>query len=273
MEDERRRVLLATAREQLAARAFGEAEKALKEILAAHAGFADVWSLLGQVHHAGGQLDEAAGAFGKALALNPTYTDAALNLAITLNDLGRYAEARQVYTAAMKRTQGEPRSLDPFVKGKLANMHADLGAAYAECGLFPEAIREYGKALELCPTFADLRTRLGSVYRDHGDLPAAQRELEIVKTTHPQYLPARVALGNVLWAQAHVPEAIREWEAVLAADPKNRAARTYLTVVKGREAGVVRPDPPPPVPTEPISATEAALDEILAGAIIPRDDT
>jgi tetratricopeptide (TPR) repeat protein len=259
-----------SAREHLSTRAFADAERALAEILEKHAGFADVWSLYGQVQHGQGRLDEAANAFARALELNPAYTDAALNLAVTLNDLGRYAEARQVYTQAMKRTQAEPRSLDPFVKGKLANMHADVGAAYAECALYPEAVREYQKALELCPTFADLRTRLAGVFRDMGDLAGARHELEIVKATHPGYVPARVSLGNVLMAQAHVPEAIREWEAVLQADPNNRAARAYLTVTKGREAGP-RPEPRPPEPDEP-SATESTLDEILAGVIIPRDE-
>jgi tetratricopeptide (TPR) repeat protein len=235
--DEGLRRRLQAAREFTQAREWDQAERALREILLEHDRFADVWHSLGIVHHGQGRLDEAASAFERSLALNPAYTDAALNLAITYNDLGRYADARRVYTQAIKRTREAPRQLDPVVKGKLANMHADLGAAYAEVGLYAEAAREYVKALELGPQFADLRTRLAAVYRDMGDRAGAQRELDIVKTTNPGYLPARLTLGTVLMADGRVPEAIHEWETVLVGDPGNVAARAFLNVARGREAG------------------------------------
>ena len=41
------------------------------------------------------------------LTINPRYTDAALNLAVTLNDLGRYVEAREVYSRAIETSRAE----------------------------------------------------------------------------------------------------------------------------------------------------------------------
>ncbi len=262
MDDDLRR-LIVLGREHYRAHDYDAAEQVLTQVVAHHRGFADIFNMLGVIWHGQGKFAEAQGAFEDALRLNPSYTEAALNLAVTYNDLGKYAEAREVYGKAIQRTRAAPRSLDPFVKGKLANMHADLGAAYAEHGLYPEAVREYHKALELCPTFGDLRTRLAAVLRDSGDAPGAARELEIVKTTQPRYLPARLALGTTLYMLGKRDEATREWEAVLTADPDNKAAKLYLSMARDG-AGVVA------VPREmPSSPSDATLDDILAGY---RDD-
>ncbi len=134
--DEDLRRLLTIGREHYTAHDWDAAEKALTQVLGQHRGFADVFNMLGVIWHGQGKLVEAQGAFEEALRLNPSYTEAALNLAVTYNDLGKYAEARDVYGKAIQRTRSAPRSLDPFVKGKLANMHADLGAAYAGLAMF-----------------------------------------------------------------------------------------------------------------------------------------
>lgn len=230
--DERLRRLITLGREHYASREYDKAEKYLAQVVKEHRGFADIFNMLGVIYHDQGRFQQAQEAFEEALKINPNYTEAALNLAVTYNDLGKYAQAREVYVKAIARSRAEPRSLDPFARGKLANMHADLGAAYAGVGFYPEAIREYQKALELCPTFVDLRTRLAALYRDVGDAASAQRELEIVKTTNPKYVPARVSLGVTLYSLGRVDEAVREWEAALAIDPQNKAARVYLHMVK-----------------------------------------
>jgi tetratricopeptide (TPR) repeat protein len=258
--DEQLRRLIVLGREHYQAHDYDAAEKVLVEVLDRHRGFADIFNMLGVIWHGQGKLVEAQGAFEEALKLNPSYTEAALNLAVTYNDLGKYAEARDVYGKAIQRTRAAPRSLDPFVKGKLANMHADLGAAYAEHGLYPEAVREYHKALELCPTFGDLRTRLASVLRDSGDAAGAARELEIVKTTQPRYLPARLALGTTLYMLGRREDAAREWEAVLAVDPDNKAAKLYLSMA--HDGGGESTPTPREIPSSP---SESSLDDILAG--------
>ena len=269
MLDEELRRLLTVGREHYVAHDWDAAEKVLVEVIGSHRGFADVWNMLGVIWHGRGKLAEAQGAFEEALKLNPTYTEAALNLSVTYNDLGRYVDARNVYGEAIKRTRSAPRSLDPFVKGKLANMHADLGAAYAAHGLYPEAVREYHNALELCPAFGDLRTRLALVLRDSGDRLGAARELEIVKTTQPAYLPARLALGTTLYMLGRRDDAVHEWEAVLGRDPDSKAARLYLRMARDDKDGS-KSEPPPGVPVPVASSpSEATLDDTLNGYDVP----
>src|SRR4051812_8131286 len=184
--------LIALGREHYNANEYERAEPFLAEAASARPSFPDLYNMLGVIYHAQGRFSDAEEAFENALRLNPRYTDAALNLSVTYNDRGKYDRAREIYSRVVTASAAQPDALDPFARGKLANMHADLGAAYAGLARFDEAVREYTKALDLCPTFADLRVRLGNVYRDMGIHHAAIAELEHAKRLRPDYLPARV---------------------------------------------------------------------------------
>ena len=75
--------------------------------------------------------------FEEALRLNPGYTEAAINLAVTYNDAGQYQEARDVYKRMIAAPQGPAaRHVDPFVKGQ-AGQHARRAwpLAYEQAGL------------------------------------------------------------------------------------------------------------------------------------------
>lgn len=229
--DDRIRSLLQRGREHYRAGEYDLAHRCLSELADRHHPFADVYDMLGVIAHQRNQLQEAETMFRTALRLNPAYTEAALNLAVTLNDLGQYDEAREIYQGMMEARAQAPQALDPFVKGKIANMHADVADAYVEAGLHGKAIDEYRRALDLCPTFVDIRARLGAALRAVGDLEGAVRELEAVKKTNPRFLQARLNLGMVLHTAGARSEAEREWREVLALDPTNRFAKLYLKMV------------------------------------------
>lgn len=224
--------LLETGREYYRAGDYERALPLLVEAARTHPGFADLYNMLGVMYHAKNRFQEAEDSFRQALAINPGYTEAALNLSVTLNDRGKYDEARAVYASVVSRTQVAPRQLDPFAKGKLANMHADVGAAYASLGLFEEAVREYDKALTLCPDFVDLRMRLGNVYRDAGQTELAVAELERVREQKPDFLAARVSLGLAYFSRGRRDDAVAEWLEVLAIDPGHKGATLYLRMIK-----------------------------------------
>jgi tetratricopeptide (TPR) repeat protein len=210
---------------------YPEASACFNEVLREKAPYADVYDMLGVIYHQEGRLAEAEEMFNEALRINPAYTEAALNLVVTCNDLGKYAEAKAVYERAMAASKRVPRELDPFAKGKIANMHADVGSAYRGVGLFEEAAREYEQALALCPTFVDIRTELGNTRRDMGDITGAIRELERVRAESPRFVAGRLKLGLVYYAAARREDAANEWRAVLSADPDNRSAKMYLALL------------------------------------------
>jgi tetratricopeptide (TPR) repeat protein len=231
--DDRLRNLMHLAREHYENREYHEAEPILQQIVREHQGFADMFNMLGVIQHGQGHFSQAQEMFEHALKINENYTEAALNLAVTYNDLGKYREAKEVYAAAIARSRAEPRQLDPFAKGKIANMHARVADAYAGIGMHDEAAREYRKALDLCPTFVDIRTKLAAVLRDMGDKEAAVQEYQLVKQQAPKYVPARVNLGVTLYSLGRRDEAKVEWESVLQEDPANKSCRMYLDILKG----------------------------------------
>jgi tetratricopeptide (TPR) repeat protein len=230
--DDRLKQLLSTGRELYAKGDFDRAEPCLREVAAEAPGFADVQNMLGVIFHHQGKYDLSRRAFERALKLNPRYTEAALNLAVTYNELGKYAEAKAVYENIVDASRSGPRRLDPFASGKIANMHADLARAYEDVRMYEEAAREYREALALCPEFADLRTRLAHALRDSGNIEAAIVEYREAKDVNPSYVPARVHLGVALFAIGQKQEALAEWQQALALDPQNQVAGTYMRMVR-----------------------------------------
>jgi tetratricopeptide (TPR) repeat protein len=241
MDDDRVRRLLKRGREHYAINDYDKAERCLVPLVRDHQPFADVHHMLGVIYAHKGLHKKAQAMFEESLRLNPGYTEAAINLAVTYNELGRYEDARDVYKKmlAARKSMTTPSTVDPYVKGKIANMHADLAAAYEEAGLLREAIHEFQRALTLCPSYVDIRTRLGSAFRTAGDLPSAAREFERVKKENGKLAGPRLQLGMTYYAAGRRDDAAREWREVIELQPANKFARLYLALV-----GVILPKPP-----------------------------
>lgn len=230
---------LVIARDFYRAGEYEAARPHLEAVLAHHDGFADVHNMLGVVEFEAGHIEAAQVAFERAVALNPHYTEAALNLAVVYNELGRYQDAQVAYLQAQGDREGQSLDrLNHFVRGKLANMHADLGDAYAGVGLLDHAIIEYRKALSLSPTFVDIRTKLGTTLRDLGRLVEALDELIGVRESNPSYVPGRVQLGVTLWRANRIEAARLEWRQASALDPNNRSCRVYLKMTDTTDHGL-----------------------------------
>jgi tetratricopeptide (TPR) repeat protein len=230
--NERVKQLLVLGREHYANREFEKAEQMLRMVLENEDRYADVHDMLGVVAHSRGNFLVAERHFERALELNPAYTEAALNLAVTYNDRGKYEKAREVYSRIKVGPSGTAHGLDPFARGKLANMHADLAQAYADAGLPREAIREYEKATSLCPHFADLQVKLGTLFRELNDLSAARTHYEAALQAKPSYVPARLKLGVTLLALGDPNAAEEHWRQVIALEPENSQAKMYLRMLE-----------------------------------------
>ncbi len=232
--DDRLRQLLVIGKEHYDKNEHDRAEPVLREILT-HSGadFADVHNMLACILHKRGELEPAEQHFERAVAINPRYTEALINLAVTYNDLGKYEAAQSVYSRIrdLEAKDGMP---DSFAAGKIANMHAAVAHAYMDAGCRPQAIEELRKAVELCPSFADLHVKLGSLYREGGALEMAREHYAAACTANPRYVPARVLLGATLLALGNADEAMAEWRASLAIDPANPKAKMYLRLAEER---------------------------------------
>jgi tetratricopeptide (TPR) repeat protein len=230
--DEKMRENLQLGRDAYKKREYAKAESHLIQLVDGQQRFADVHNMLGVICHDRGLFKKAQEYFEQALAINPSYIEAALNLSVTYNDLGRYQEAKDVYSRALNAGQKGSSDLDPFVRGKLANMYADIADIYQSFGFYEFAANEYRKALELGPGFVDIRLKLAQVLRDCGKRDEAVTELHRVLSERPAFVPARIHLGITLYSQGKMSEAIAEWQEGLRLDPSNKSCQMYLNLVQ-----------------------------------------
>ena len=226
---------------------YAMAEQAFLQILSTKPDFADVQNKMGIIYHQTNRLELAVKAFEKAVELNPGYTEASLNLAVTLSDRGSYDKARDVFEKAAHFTETPPTpsadktkkakpALDPFVKGKLADEHLRVGKLYYDMGLLDEAIDEYHKALRLAPTFADIITQLGIAFRDQGKHNEAIKEFNRAIEINASFIPARLHLGITYYSQGFYGLAEEEWRKALKINPNNSAIKTYLNFVRPQKS-------------------------------------
>lgn len=232
---------LVAGREHYHAGEYDRAQPHLEAVRDAHDDFADVHNMLGFIHYERGRPEQACVEFERALAINPNYTEAALNLSVVYNELGRYEEGRRLYEQAHSaRGAGGLDQLEPLARGKIANMHRDLGDAYTAVGLLDHAIVEFHKALRVCPTFVDIRTKLANTLRDLGRTDEAIDEFQAICDLAPDYVPARTHYGVTLWRIGRIVQAREQWQAVLERDPTNRSCQVYLSMT-ARDSGPSTP--------------------------------
>jgi tetratricopeptide (TPR) repeat protein len=256
--DDQQRNTLTKAREHYKRKEFDRAKHLLEKLLEGGVStYADVHNMLGVIHHDEGDLARAQEQFEAALRINPNYTEAILNLTVTYNEIGRYEDARKLMEhLGQRKSDGESERLEPYARGKIANLHAEVAQAYYDVGMLGAAIDEMKKGIALCGDFVDLRVRLGNMLTEAQRVPEATAQYEEAVRIKPEYLQAKIQLGIAYHKAGRKPEAIALWKSVLEKDPNSRSARMYL-----RLAGVHLDDAPAPIPA-PAPAVVAGDDEL-----------
>jgi tetratricopeptide (TPR) repeat protein len=216
---------------------FFRSEKMLREALGGGANYPDIHYILGQIYHQWGKLHQAIEYLEKSIELNPTYTEALLSLSITLNDMGRYEDAKAVYQRASATiTPPGEHTRGSLFRGKIANLHAELGGLYVALGQNEDAIHEYRKALSVAPEYPDLRIRLAVALREAGRTEEGLVEIEQVLLKRPGEVRALIQQGILLYLLGNRENARRAWEVALFRDPLNKLVQLYLHTLE-REAG------------------------------------
>ena len=215
---------------------YAEALVHLEVVLREKETFADVYNMLGIIYYNANRNDEAVKSLRRALELNPRYTEASLNLSVVYNEMGEYEKAQEAYALA-KLSSGHDEStyLDPYVKGRLANMHADIGNIYKDLGRYDEAMAEYKMALKLRPDFVDIKMNLAIVYRDLKDYARAINILKEAIDLKDTFLAGRVQLGLTYYTMDEMDKAKAEWLQVLRKDPGHKLANMYMNLLKEKQ--------------------------------------
>ncbi|GAB4433345.1 MAG: hypothetical protein OHK0040_03870 [bacterium] len=212
---------------------YEEAQKCFERLIASGRNFADVLNKLGFILSMKGEYEKASIYLKKALEINPRYTEAAINLAFVLSELGRYEESLELREKIKGNVyDAKDRNVDPYVLGKIANMHAEIAERYVELQWYEEAIAEYKKAIHLRPSFVDIRTKLAILEREQGRIDEAIEHLTQCLLENPNYLPAYLQLGLSYYSMGEYELARKQWERVLQKDPENAVAKTYMNMLQ-----------------------------------------
>ena len=229
--------LVQRAREAFDRRDYHAALEDLREVVDKHPHFADVRHLMGLCLSLLGRPDEALDQFDAALAENDGYIDAHLNRAITLNELGRYDEASASFELAAEAERRAGGLFPNSVSARLANAHAAMAELYIAASAPAVAVRELRTALDLRPTFHDVRNRLGEALMRLGELEAAKAELERALEGNGRFLQARLNLGLIHYRLGELERAREQWEECRAQQPSSAQVRAYLRMIETAGAG------------------------------------
>ena len=164
----------------------------------------------------------------RALKVNESYSEALLNRAIVLNDLGRFEEASECFHRASALDVRDAGAFPSHMGNQLANAHARTGDLYMAADRPEEAATEYAAAVEIRPSFLDLRFKLAEAYMDLDMWVDARLHLKEILALNPDFGGARVRLGALLNRMGDTEGARREWECCAERDPDDRRIRAYL---------------------------------------------
>ncbi len=225
---------------------YDEAEHLLLEIVERTPLYANIYNMLGFIYSQKNSPEKAVELFRRALSINPNYTEAQLNLAITLADMGAYELAFLEYGKAERRERHKniASPLSSVAQAVLANKHSDLGKMYHELGAYEEALREYEQALKLCPEFADIHNRVGVTLRERGEHAEAARRFIHAIELNPTYVEAHLNLGLLYLKTGDVTRAIRTLERAHELDPADNLTHLYLRMAREKTDESTRGVPP-----------------------------
>jgi tetratricopeptide (TPR) repeat protein len=219
------------ARQAFDSRDYAKARVLFRELAQKLPNFADIRHYAGLCESFLGDSEAALEQFDYALASNPAYVEAHVNRALTLNELGRFDEAREAFDRASHFEREVSGEFPAAVTARLANAHAGLGDLYLDAGAAARAAEQFRRALELRPRFHDIRNKLALALLTLGETEQAAAELRAVLEANPRFLLARINLGLAYYRLGHSDRAHREWESCRGQEPENAQVRAYLAML------------------------------------------
>lgn len=170
----------------------------------------------GTAHLQGGRLQEAEGAYRKALDLAPNHPDALHHLGLLLYRLNRFDEARATISRAIEEAPASP--LYWF----------NLGVVSQKAARPDEAIRAYRQAVALNPRHLEAWINLGNGLKDRGALAESIEAYQQALTLIPSHADTHNNLGVALKEQGQVERAIASYRQAIRLKPTHVEALNNL---------------------------------------------
>jgi tetratricopeptide (TPR) repeat protein len=147
---------------------------------------------LGNFFKLDGQRERAAEHYAKALALDPGLEEVTDNLAATLLELGRPAEAIALYERSLSERPREAR------------LHRNLASVLRAQGASERALEHLGRAVELDPADQAARDQLVQLHLERAALLAARGDAAGALAHYRSAFAVRPAAAAALWGAAWI---------------------------------------------------------------------
>lgn len=173
-----------------------QAERHLREVLAASPKHAEGEHLLAVALCRQGRVEEGLAAFDRAIALAPGNPDWFGNRAHALLSAGRAADAERDYRRSLALRPADPAAL------------YNLGLLLQRAGRVDEAIASYRKALQLRPAFAAAHNNLANILQGAGRAQEAFDHYAQAIRHDPNLADAHANFGHALRDAGRIDEAV-----------------------------------------------------------------
>jgi tetratricopeptide (TPR) repeat protein len=163
-------------------------------------------------YHQAGRMDQAIALYRRALAMQPNFTEAEVNLGAALQETGAYAQAIVHLRQAIAQCPD------------FAVAHYNLGNALSAAGQDPRTA--YREAVALKPDYADAWYNLAMAQDAAGDSREAQACYRNAIAAAPSFAAAHMNLGVLLFNDGLHEEALSAYDRALEASPRLAAAHS-----------------------------------------------
>jgi tetratricopeptide (TPR) repeat protein len=212
---------------------YDAAEKLLLSQIEEHPSSSFLHMALGSVYHKQSRFNDALECFTRSLEIDPSYTEASLNLVVTLSDLGLYERAQKTFEEAKKYVDMNHKIPNLILKN-FSNQHLSSGTNYEETGFLEQATSEYRQAVMLHPQNLEARLRLAKLFFDENQIDKTYNELSEILRLDPEHSEARTLMGLLYYKAGQIDLAKDHWRKAEQND--NKAAKTYLILSSLPEA-------------------------------------
>lgn len=131
---------------------------------------------------------------------------------------------------APRRGEGSKVSVAPDLSEEV-RYHFNLALFYHEEKNFPQARREYEKAVQIWPLYAEAHNNLGVVYKELAMYDEALAQIKKAIALNPRYTRAYHNLGVIFQVKGDFKQATKNYLIAISQDPKHLGSYNNLGLV------------------------------------------
>lgn len=190
--------------------------------LAADPTNSDALNLMGTLMLQRGDLSSAVPYSAKAALVDPRSPGALNTLGLILRQAGQMAAAASCYQKALLIDDG------------FADAYSNLGVILKSEGHLLRAIEYYRKALDLDPTLGETYNNLANAYQEIGELPEAVEAYLQASDRMPDSDTVHYNVGMLLNRQGQTDDALTHLKRALEINPERSDAQHLVAALEGR---------------------------------------